>query len=112
MKRKLSMFFKEREVTDTITIKDLQEVFKYIKKNDTVVIPCNDHSLVFQYDSVELGATDGEWFHTVMSRMEDGVVVIPGMKDFLLETIDGWTGDLEDLYSKGLNQTHPLYLGS
>ena len=108
MKRKLRKFFLEKKDV-WITLKDLQTMFMYMKKNDRVVINRHGESFVFTYDSVELGSTDGEWFHTVMNRTPVGVIVVPEMKAYLKETIGRWRADLEGLYKLGLKQEHPLY---
>jgi len=110
MKRKLKKFFREKKDT-AIDLTDLQTMFMYMKKNDRVVISRFGQSFVFTYDQVELGGTKGEWFHTVMRRTPLGVVVIPEMKDYIKQTIGPWHGDLEELYNKGLNLEHPLYIG-
>jgi len=109
MKRKLRKFFLEKK-DEWITLKDLQTLFMYMKKNDRCVINHNGQSFVFHYDYVELGATDGEWFHYAMKRTPLGVVVVPEMKDALRVAIDSWQGNLEQLYKDGLNLEHPLFL--
>ena len=108
MKRKLRKFFLDKK-DNAISLIDLQTMFMYMKKNDRVVIERFGQSFVFTYDSVELGTTDGEWFHQVMRRTPQGVIVIPEMKDYLKETIGRWQGSLEGLYKLGLNLEHPLY---
>jgi hypothetical protein len=111
MKRKLKKYFQEKK-DDLISVGDIQRICAYMNVKDMCVINVNDLSLVIHHDYVEIGATDGEWFHQVMYRSDTGVSITPGMKDYLFESLEDWHGDIIDLYERGLTLPHPLVVGA